>query len=62
MPLQRTVVCLNLGTSVCLWEGGTVRGGPDQGDVGEAWPAPQEDVRGEQARLATVNERGQDLP
>lgn len=46
MPLERTVVCLNPGTSVCLWDGGVVRGGPKQGEVGEAWSAPQVDVRG----------------
>lgn len=31
--------CLSMG-------GGSAEGGPDQGEVGEAWPAPQEDVRG----------------
>lgn len=46
MPLDTTVVHFSLGASVCLWEWGVFRGGPDQGEVREAWPAPQEDVRG----------------
>lgn len=46
MPLQRTVVHLNLGTGGLPWEGEWSVREPGQGEAGEAWLAPQEGMRG----------------